>query len=1169
MIFNDYIELNSQFQNSINLNLDLKNHAKINTYIPTTTGNQFLKSYIDDVLLPNRDKSTMLIAPYGKGKSHAILVLQNLLQNTNYEKIFSFIENIKSNDIELYNRIERIKSKKYLPVIISHTRGTLNSSLMNSLNKALVNNELNNIKLETDYTQAIDRILNWKKLYPEVYLKYVNELKKNRLKDSNFIKRLSHYDEESYNLFCKIHKTILAGVEFTPISSLEVVDYYQAIKNKLVSDYGYDGIYIVFDEFSKFIESRDRDISNEMKIIQDIAELCNSSTDNSMYFLMVLHKPINAYRSLNIDIKNAFKGIEGRVSSYYFKTTVKNSFELVFNAIKKNEKYKNVAKKNAEINQLIVNSIKKIPAFTAEFDLNFIENELVNNCYPLNPITLYLLIRISERVAQNERTLFTFLIKESENSLSKIIKQNYKYDYIMPSLIFDYFKNVLIEDEDNIQIHRIAMSAITALDYADDDIEKELIKSLALILMINEKTMLASNDENISASLLINTIKCKEVIASLINKNVLVRRRDGNYEFKVNINRDIQLEINNLSHTKFSRIRISEELNKLNANKYVYPKVYNTQNAITRYFKVEYIDEDAFLALDNLNEWFVQENNDGLILNIIRSNGNNQDRIQKYVELINNPRLLVVYPNQKDEYDNLIKNIKSVVFLLENNISEDKLMITELDQILKDLKSDLNEKLERNYSIYDGDCLIYNSYDNNSIQNVVRALSKERILGNILSYVFNRSPIVNLELLNKENVKSTYRKARLQLVSNILKGYLNDEDCLSAKTSPMDTIINCLLVETGIKPYNEDKIRQSNFVYTLNEIDDFFSHNNGNFMHLYATLTREPYGIRRGIIPILLALKIRKLNQLLIIYYKDREVDIDEELLERINDDPSSYSYKIDTESNEKSIYLEELANLFEYDLSKANNYSYASSHIQSWYHNLPKLTKHMIGKDDVLKETKYKRLKKVFSSVDINASEFILEMIPRIFQSENYNIIADLRNVKEQLESYTKLYSIRIKKIINSYLGYGLDVDVKNVCTVWINENKNILDKKILSHSYTSFINMFSQNNELTSEYDIINTLPYYLTGLFIEDWSSQTIALFENQLKELINIVSEDNNESNEIILNINGKKIIKTFSEELDDSAEMIENIITDAIDDLGDSISTEQKIALLVKIMEKYI
>ena len=228
-----------------------------------------------------------------------------------------------------------------------------------------------------------------------------------------------------------------------------------------------------------------------------------------------------------------------------------------------------------------------------------------------------------------------------------------------------------------------------------------------------------------------------------------------------------------------------------------------------------------------------------------------------------------------------------------------------------------------------------------------------------------------------------------------------------------------------------------------------------------------------------------------------------------------------------------------------------------------------MFGTDDVLKETKYKRLKKVFSSVDINASEFILEMIPRIFQSENYNIIADLRNVKEQLESYTKLYSIRIKKIINSYLGYGLDVDVKNVCTVWINENKNILDKKILSHSYTSFINMFSQNNELTSEYDIINTLSYYLTGLFIEDWSSQTIALFENQLKELINIVSEDNNESNEIILNINGKKIIKTFSEELDDSAEMIENIITDAIDDLGDSISTEQKIALLVKIMEKYI
>lgn len=83
-------------------------------------------------------------------------------------------------------------------------------------------------------------------------------------------------------------------------------------------------MFIVFDEFSKFLESRDeRFISNEMKIIQDLAELCNSTNDNSMYFQLVMHKPINSYNKLNENVKNSFKGIEGRVSPYYFETTLK------------------------------------------------------------------------------------------------------------------------------------------------------------------------------------------------------------------------------------------------------------------------------------------------------------------------------------------------------------------------------------------------------------------------------------------------------------------------------------------------------------------------------------------------------------------------------------------------------------------------------------------------------------------------------------------------------------------------------------------------------------------------------------------------------------------------------------------------------------------------------
>lgn len=74
MIFKKYLKLNTNFQNSINLNLDFNDTKKINNYIPTSTGNHFLSQFLDNVIDKNKDKSTMIIAPYGKGKSHALLV---------------------------------------------------------------------------------------------------------------------------------------------------------------------------------------------------------------------------------------------------------------------------------------------------------------------------------------------------------------------------------------------------------------------------------------------------------------------------------------------------------------------------------------------------------------------------------------------------------------------------------------------------------------------------------------------------------------------------------------------------------------------------------------------------------------------------------------------------------------------------------------------------------------------------------------------------------------------------------------------------------------------------------------------------------------------------------------------------------------------------------------
>ncbi len=80
MKYADYIKVNENFQYSVNLQFDLNNIDKIKNYIPTKDGCEVLKLYINSVI-NGKNRATTLIGPYGKGKSHLLLVLLMLFYN--------------------------------------------------------------------------------------------------------------------------------------------------------------------------------------------------------------------------------------------------------------------------------------------------------------------------------------------------------------------------------------------------------------------------------------------------------------------------------------------------------------------------------------------------------------------------------------------------------------------------------------------------------------------------------------------------------------------------------------------------------------------------------------------------------------------------------------------------------------------------------------------------------------------------------------------------------------------------------------------------------------------------------------------------------------------------------------------------------------------------------
>ena len=106
-----------------------------------------------------------------------------------------------------------------------------------------------------------------------------------------------------------------------------------------------------------------------MKLLQDICELATDSQNAQIYFTMVAHKSIKEYgRYLSSDIINSFTGIEGRIIEKTFVTSEKNNFELIKNAIVKDESLlKKIPGHENFFGEKYLKSIMKYPLLEVNF----------------------------------------------------------------------------------------------------------------------------------------------------------------------------------------------------------------------------------------------------------------------------------------------------------------------------------------------------------------------------------------------------------------------------------------------------------------------------------------------------------------------------------------------------------------------------------------------------------------------------------------------------------------------------------------------------------------------------------------------------------------------------------------------------------------------------------
>ena len=1188
----EVIKLNGNFKNAVNIYLNLNQKDKILSYIPTNSSVRILDDFLR-MVYENREQATLLIGPYGKGKSHLLLVLLAILSlertDENQEIIAELVKKIRNVDEageSLSGLIWQVwnEKRKFLPVIIMSTQGDLNQAFLYALHDALKRFGLEDLVPDTYYSVAIRKIIDWKENFPETYEKYQLILKGFEKTSDEMFADLHQYNKTALDIFSGIYSMVTSGGDFTPMASSGVLPLYKSVAERLNQEYNFGGLYIVFDEFSKFIEGQDHTIAgNNMKLLQDICELAADSHDAQIHITMVAHKSIKEYgKYLSQDIINSFTGIEGRITEKLFVTSSKNNYELIKNAIiKDDDRIKKIPQYQAYLGDRILGEYYALPPFKTNFSREDFRSILLRGCYPLNPIGAYLLLNISEKVAQNERTLFTFISKNERYSMARFVETHREEDkwIIGADLIYDYFSNLFKNDVNNEFIHNEWLNAEYAVSKCQTEDQKCLLKTLALILIVNkEEEMPASEKVLWLAS---NVVEYEKVLGELTEMQLIYKKGStNNYMFKTRAGSELKKEIKERRILKGNNVNLSQVFLSITDRYYIIPKRYNQEMKMTRYFRHEYMEKGDFLNIADPNAFFDGSKfADGKVISLYSLEEDNKyNEVKNKLETFKDSRIVVCYSSlpftllkQARDYE-ILQDLKKNSLFLENY----EVLAREIPILEEDLAKELYSALEAIYTAKEECKTIF--YDGTKITEM-EAEQEEIAVNRVCRILYPRTPIINNEIINRRSIETgPTKKSRRVIIKAILEH--TDNENFYAGSSQEATLYRSLFKVTNILCGTPDE----NMGHVLELMDAFIescSDQKRLLSELVKELTGRPYGMRMGVIPLYFAYVLSRRKEDIVVYFKKMEVQISSDIVINMIDNAEAYSLFVSGQSLQKERYVKSLQDMFFIE-NHLNLTDFRFSNIlicmQRWFRALPQVSRNLPVFEGyaLLEEVKgyLGRFKNIIQKTDANPYELLFEQLPELFQSKEDldNTAYLVEKCKQAFDGYYEWLLKNVALYIFEIFGSQQIGDLYHVLKEWYNKQNATAKHGLLDGKITEFMSCLSKLN-VYDDFEITKRIAKVVTDVYIENWNEDSFKEFKLQLERIkreVESIQDDSAKGKQKLSFIGEKnRTIECYYEPVGDGVgKLLKNVLEDTLEDFSD-LSVNDRVAIMLQLIEKII
>ncbi|ATX81723.1 hypothetical protein Ga0123462_0854 [Mariprofundus ferrinatatus] len=846
MNWSDSISINAHYTRSIHLERDASSEDVVRAYIPTSRALKILSDFSKTLNTGTVPRSWALTGPYGSGKSSFAVFVSHLLEDPESSSARLAIETLKNADADLADQIEgKLKGSK------GHCRVLLTGS-------------------------------------PEPLAK--------RLLHAIYLGAKSYWSAKRGRTPLVV-KQIEQAIADQNHSTYEVVEILKSLRTA-VSKSGGSGILLVIDELGKFLEAEARNFgTNDIYLLQAVAEQACDKGSVPIHFFVLLHQSIELYaKGLGETLKHEWQKVQGRFESVPFLESVEQTLRVTRAAFIQDFDAKTKKKIHQELLP-ISKALEEASALPGVLDADAAV-ELFSGCYPLHPVSLLLLPLLCQRVAQNERTLFSYLGSRESHGLSDSITRfdssEKNIPWVYPWEIYEYFilnQPVAVSDHFT---HRRWAEVVTAVERLGDSSEDELhlIKSIGLMNIIGAKGGLKSSIELLECCTPFGKRKLKTLLTDLQEKSVIsYRKYSGEYRIWQGSDFDLELELQNeIENGK--GLELVDELNERGSFSPIVARRYTIKTGSLRYFAPLFADVKSIKRLE-------KKADEPRILFLLAGSPIEKELLVKKAASLCGGMTVAAVCSLGSEVKQAVQEVLALERIIRNNskLSGDPVAQRELKDRLSAAKA-LEKQLLESVVVNPGQHQWL--YANKTLQVTSRrALQFE--LSNILEEVYSKAPIIKNELLNRTKPSSSAISGRNKLIVAMLEHASLPE--LGIEKYPAEkAIYKSVLEATGLHskhggswafgaPAQNDPCKLKP---TWDSILDFFERSEAQALpiaDLFEELQLPPLGIKAGVIPVLFIASYFA-NQHELALYEDGHFCpvISHEVIERLIKNPNTFS---------------------------------------------------------------------------------------------------------------------------------------------------------------------------------------------------------------------------------------------------------------------------------------